>query len=117
MSTFLPKEVLQGLDAARARDLKRKARYRVEMDGKSFKVLKIKDSGFSVDAEEAPHFRGLVDLFDGTRHLTQCLIVASAEENGQMWYEYKWSKTVSDKPPLDFYKAPDAPVGLITDER
>ena len=117
MSTFLPKEVQDGLDAARARDLARKARYRVEMNGQQFKILKLRENGFAVDAEHASHLRGLVDVYDGARHLYQCLIVASSEDNNQMWYEYKRSTVADDKAPLDFYRATDAPAGLITDER
>jgi hypothetical protein len=117
MTTFLPKEVQDGLDAARARDLARKSRYRVSMDGQTHKILKLSENGFSVDAETAPHLRGLVDIFDGTRQLYQCLIVASLEENGQMWYDYKRSTVASDKAPLDFYREPNTPVGYLTDER
>lgn len=117
MTTFLPKEIQDGLDAAHARDLARKARHRVEMDGQSYKVLKLTEKGFAVDAEAAPHLRGLVDVFDGSRQLYQCLIVASSEENGQMWYEYKRNTVATDKAPLDFYREPNAPVGLLTDER
>ena len=113
MTTFLPKEVQEGLDAARARDLARKSRYRVSMDGQTFKVLKLRDSGFAVDAEVAPHLRGLVDLYDGGRQLYQCLVVASSEENGQMWYEFKRNTVASDKAPLDFYREPDAPIALL----
>lgn len=117
MTTFLPKEVQEGLDAARARDLARKARYRVEMDGQRFKILKLRDNGFAVDLEHAAHLRGLVDVYDGARHLYQCLIVASSEDNGQMWYEYKRSTVADDTAPLDFYREPNAPAGLLTDER
>lgn len=117
MTTFLPKEVQDGLDAARARDLARKARYRVEMNGERYPILKLRENGFAVDVEAASHLRGLVDVFDGARHLYQCLIVASSEEDGQMVYEYKRSTVADDKPPLDFYQEPNAPVGYLTDER
>jgi len=117
MTTYLPKEVQEGLDAARARDLARKSRYRVSMDGQTYKVLKLTDKGFAVDAEVAPHLRGLIDIFDGSRQLYQCLIVASTEENGQMWYEYKRNTVAADRPPLDFYREPDAPIALLADER
>jgi len=117
MSTFLPKEVQEGLDAARAKDLARKARYRVEMDGLRFKILRLRENGFSVDVEHAERLRGLVDIYDGARHLYQCLIIASSEENGHMWYEYTRSTVANDKAPLDFYREPNSPAGLITDER
>ena len=117
MTTFLPKEVQDGLDAARAKDLKRKARYRVDMDGQRFHILKLRENGFAVEIEDAEYLRGLVDIYDGSRHLYQCLIVASSEENGHMWYEYKRSTVADDNAPLDFYKEPNAPVGYLTDER
>ena len=117
MTTFLPKEVQEGLDAARARDLARKSRYRVSMDGQTHKVLKLRENGFAVDVEVAPHLRGLVDLYDGGRQLYQCLIVASSEENGQMWYEYKRNTVATDQAPLDFYREPNAPIALLADER
>jgi hypothetical protein len=117
MTTFLPKEVQQGLDAARARDLARKSRHWAEMDGHRHRVQKYTQSGFAVAVEDAPHFRGLVDIYEGDRHVAQALIVASEEEAGQMWYEYKWLKPVTDGPALDFFRAPDAPAGLLTDER
>lgn len=117
MTTFLPKEIQDGLDAARARDLARKARYRVEMDGQTYKILKLRENGFAVDVEAAPHLRGLVDIYDGARQLYQCLIVASSEENGQMWYEYKRNTVAADKAPLDFYRDPQSPIAYLTDDR
>ncbi len=67
----------------------------------------------SVEEENAPQLRGLVDLYDGSRHLSQCLIVASEAEGGEMRYEFKRSTAASDSAPIDFYRAPDAPVGLL----
>ena len=117
MTTFLPKEIQDGLDAARARDLARKSRFRVSMNDQTYKVLKLTEHGFAVDAEAAPHLRGLVDMYDGARQLYQCLIVASSEENGQMWYEYKRNTVAADKAPLDFYREPNAPIALLGDKR
>lgn len=113
MSTFLPKEVQEGLDLARKRDLKKRARLRVHVDDEVYPVLKFWETGFSLDAENAPHLRGLVDLYDGARHLYQCLIVASEEEHGQMLYDFKRNTAAVDKPPLDFARDDDAPVALI----
>ena len=63
-----------------------------------------------------PHLfdlRGFVDLYDGARHLYQCLIVASEEDGGQMRYEFKRSTEARDAAPLDFARDEDAPVALI----
>ena len=113
MTTFLPPEVQAGLDRARKQALKRSSRLRVQVGDAVYPVLRAWDGGFALDAENAPHLRGLVDLMDGTRHMARCLIVASEEEAGEISFEYKRTTEALDRQPLDFYRAPDAPVGLI----
>lgn len=113
MSEFLPKEVREGLEHARKRDRARKSRLRLRVGDETFTVLRLWDKGFALDAEDAPHLRGLVDLYDGARHLSQCLIVASAEEAGQMVYEFKRSTAATDRAPLDYSRDENAPVALI----
>lgn len=113
MTTFLPKEVQLGLDMARKRDLKRKSRLRVAVGDAVFPVLEYKSGGFALDIDNAPKLRGLVDLYDGARHLYQCLIVASEEEGGLMRYEFKRSTAAADKAPLDFVRDENAPIALL----
>lgn len=113
MSTYLPKEVQAGLDAARKKDLAKRSRLRVMADDRIFPVLRFWQTGFALDADDAPQLRGLVDLFDGTRHLYQCLIVTSAEENGERIFEFKRSTAAHDAAPLDFVRPDTAPVALI----
>jgi len=66
-----------------------------------------------VDLQDAPQLRGLVDLYDGSRHLYQCLIVASEEEGGEMRYEFKRNTRAVDSAPLDFERDANKPVALI----
>lgn len=113
MSEFLPKEVREGLEAARKADLKRKSRLRVQVGDEFFPVLRFWENGFALDADHAPHLRGLVDLFDGGRHLYQCLIVASSEEGGEMLFDFKRNTAAVDKAPLDYTRPDNAPVALI----
>ena len=113
MSEFLPKEVREGLEAARKADLKKKSRLRVHAGEEIFPVLRFWDGGFALDMESAPHLRGLVDLYNGGVHLYQCLIVASSEENGEMVYEFKRNTAAVDKAPLDFYRDETAPIALL----
>jgi len=113
MSDFLPKEVREGLELARKRDLLKKSRLRVRVGDDVFPVLRFWESGFSLDAETAPHLRGLVDLYDGSRHLYQCLIIASDAEGGEMVCEFKRSTAAVDKAPLDFVRDENAPVALL----
>ncbi|GHF04617.1 hypothetical protein GCM10016455_27360 [Aliiroseovarius zhejiangensis] len=116
MLEYLPKEVREGLDAARKKDLKKKNRLRIRFNEEVFPILDFWDGGFALDAERAPHLRGLVDLYDGSRHLYQCLIIASEEDNGQMKYEFKWRAEAHDKAPLDFAREENAPVALIEEQ-
>lgn len=113
MTTFVSREVREGLDAARLAGLRKRSRLRVKAGEDVFPVLRLWKSGFSVESEKVPALRGLVDVFDGTNHLCQCLIVASEEEGGEMRYEFKRSTAAASSAPLDFYRDPGAPVGLI----
>ncbi|MEX0310857.1 MAG: hypothetical protein AB3N17_11515 [Tateyamaria sp.] len=115
MSTFVPKEVQAGLDSARLQSLKSASRLRLSADGVTYPVLRMWKTGFSMQAD-APLMRGYVDLYDGAIHLFQCLIVASDEEAGEMHYEFKRLTAVSESPALDFVRAEDAPVALLTNK-
>ena len=75
MTTFLSKELHADLTRAQKDKKVKKSRLRVEFDGALVPVLKLWDNGFSMDIEHAPQLRGLVDIFDGSRHLSQCLII------------------------------------------
>ena len=113
MSEYLPKEVREGLEAARKRDLRRKSRLRVHAGDDIFPVLRFWEGGFALDIENAPHLRGLVDLYDGSRQLYQCLIVASEEATGEMVYEFKRNTAAVDTAPLDFERDETAPIALL----
>lgn len=113
MTTFLPKEVRDGLDAARIASLRKASRLRVQAGDDYFRVLRMWRTGFAVEAETVPALRGLVDLYDGSRHLYQCLIVASEEERGEMVYEFKRNTAATDRAPLDYSRDPDAPIALL----
>lgn len=78
-----------------------------------FPVLRFWHDGFALDAALAPKLRGLVDVYDDSRHVFQCLIMASSEENGQRVYEFKRSTAVRDTAPLDYWRDDDAPVGYL----
>ena len=113
MDIFLSKEVQAGLDAARLAALKKKSRLRVRVGEEVFPVLRMSRTGFSVEAGTVPMLRGAVDLYDGAQHLSRCLIMASEEEGGEMRYEFKRATEAHDSPPVDFYRDPTAPAGLL----
>lgn len=113
MTGYLPKEVLDGLKEARKRDLKRKSRRRVRVGDEVYPILEYAEEGFAVDADIAPQLRGLVDIYDGARHLYQALIVASAQDGDLMRYEYKRNTPASDHAPVDFEQVEIRPAGLL----
>ena len=113
MLEFLPKEIRDGLDAARNRERARKSRLRVQVGEAVFPILRFWHDGFALDATFAPRLRGLVDVYDGARHIFQCLIVASTPEHGELVCEFKRSTAVLDKAPLDYWRDESAPVGYL----
>ena len=116
MEALFSKEIQAGLDQARVQSLKKSSRLRVSVGGNVRPVLRMWKSGFAMEAD-APALRGLVDIFDGSLHLFQCLIVTSEEETGERRYEFKRATAVADKPAVDFEISETAPVGLIEDVR
>jgi hypothetical protein len=114
MLEFLPKEVREGLEAARKRDQKRRSRLRVEVGDAIYPVLRFWQDGFALDADLSPgKLRGLVDVYDGPRHVFQCLIVASSIENGELVCDFKRATAVTGRAPLDFWRREDAPVAYL----
>jgi hypothetical protein len=114
MTEDLPEAVRLGLEAARAAATKRSNRLCVHEGDKIHKVLRMWESGFALAASDAPPLRGYVDLYDGPRHLSSCLVVASpGEEAGERRYEFKRHTPVSDHPAADFERTETAPAALI----
>ncbi|KAJ56947.1 hypothetical protein ACMU_00205 [Actibacterium mucosum KCTC 23349] len=113
MSEFLPKEVREGLEKARKEAMLKKNRLRVQVGEHSYRILRLWHDGFALDSDDTPMFRGLVDIYDGGRHIYQALIVASAEENGERVFEFKRNTAALDKAPLDFERDENAPIALL----
>lgn len=113
MEAHFSPDVMAGLRKARMADAEKKNRLRVHEGDLVHPVLKIWEDGFSMDADEAPHLRGLVDLYDGARHLQQCLVIHSEVEAGVMNYEFKRHTMVSEEAPKDYAVDANAPVALI----
>ncbi|MES2666349.1 MAG: hypothetical protein V4712_09640 [Pseudomonadota bacterium] len=114
MLEFLPKEVREGLEAARKRDLKKRSRLRVQVGEAVYPVLRFWHDGFALDADFSPaKLRGLVDVYDGSRHIFQCLIMASGIEGGELVCDFKRATAVTGQAPLDFWKDPELPAGYL----
>ena len=113
MLEFLPQDVRDGLDVAQRRAAKRRSRLRVQVGEAVYPILRLHEDGMVIDAGMAPHLRGLVDIYDGSRHLCTALIIASTVENGELRCDFKRSTKVTDRPALDFWQDENAPVALL----
>lgn len=112
MLEHLPEDLREGLRLARTRSARR-SRLRVQIGDAVFPVVGLTDSLLTFDIEKAPRLRGLVDVYDGGRHILQALIVASRVEGGLMICDFKRATVVSDRPALDYERDADAPVGYL----
>ncbi len=112
MESVFSKEIQAGLDQARLDGLRKSSRLRVNAGGDLIPVLRMWKTGFAMEAD-APALRGFVDLYDGSIHLFQCLIVTSEEDAGELRYEFKRATAVAETAAVDFEIAENAPVALI----
>jgi hypothetical protein len=114
MTDDLPDAVRRGLEAARAAARKRGNRLCIHDRGEVHRILRQWDGGFALAAGSAAPVRGYVDLYDGPRHLSRCLILATGEErDGERLYEVKVETPVADRPAPDFAIDDAPPAALI----
>ena len=114
MLEYLPEDVRKGLLIGGERQVRRSTRLSVHVGSAVFPLLRLWDGGFAVDSARTPRLRGLVDIFDGQRHLSQCLIVAASDEGGIMAYEFKRETQVAEHAPRDYADDRPAPAsGLL----
>lgn len=114
MSSFLPESVRAELAAAQKQARRRKAQRVVHVGDEAYPILEFAEEGFAVDGADTPRLRGLIDIFDGPRHLYQALIVASAKDGDLMRYEFKRNTAASTTAPVDFERKRDAPIALLS---
>jgi hypothetical protein len=113
MESFLSDEVRVGLEQARKRAAKASKRLCVHVGNDVFRITQTFDNGFSVPADLDTDLRGLVDVYDGPKHLFQCLIVCAELSDDDVHYEYKRTTEAVDQAPVDFVRVEDAPIALL----
>lgn len=113
MLEFLPREVREGLQAALGRERRRGSRLHLQLGDTVYPVLRLWATGLALDARRTGGLRGLVDLYDGPRHLGHCLIVASTVEEDELICEFKTFTVVLDAAPVDFERGEDLPVAFL----
>jgi hypothetical protein len=113
MLEFLPEDVRLGFERARQREDRRNARLRLQVGSAVFPIRRFWSDGFALDANLAPRLRGLVDVYAGSRHAFQCLIVASSVEEGELICGFKRLTPVTGRAPLDFWQREEPPAGYL----
>ena len=114
---YLPKEVRDGLDRARAAAAKRRGRLRVQAGEAWFPITDLTETGFEVALADAPRLRGLVEIHDGARLVRTCLVVAmEPTANGGMRYDFKRATAVRHAAALDYVADRPAPAGYLAAE-
>ncbi len=102
MTEHIAESLRLALHQARIAALRKSSKLCVHDGDRVHPVLRLWEDGFSLAAKTAPILRGHVDLYDGSRHLYQCLVVASRVEEDERVYEFKWHTRVADQAPVDF---------------
>ena len=113
MFQFFSNDLADGLAAANAQKAQRKTRRRLVADGREYPLSNLWHDGLAVDASLTGHLRGLVDVYDGAKHIQQCLIIASEVQAGQLICTFKRATPISDRPALDYERDDNAPVGYL----
>lgn len=113
METHFSPEVMADLKKARLMDTVKKNRLRVRDGETEYPVLKIWENGFSMVGDDSPHLRGFVDLYDGGRHLLQCLVIHAEADGLVMNFEFKRRTVALDSAPKDYVVDENAPVALL----
>lgn len=113
MNDFLPVEVREGLQAARKASLKRADKLCVHDGDDVYRIRRFWGDGLSIDATQGDKLRGRVEIYDGSRHVYQCLIVSSRLEHDEYIFDFKWLHPVSTAPAADFERQTDLPAALL----
>lgn len=113
MTHMLPEAVREGLKQARQAALHRNDRLCVHDGDQVYRVLRFWADGLSIDASHGTKLRGRVEIYDGARHLYQCLIENGQRDGGEAVFDFKWLHPVTDTAPVDFERVGFVPAGLI----
>lgn len=113
MSTFMSREVLEGLALAQTKAMKKKVPMRLRAGEDVYPILNFSENSFSLERGKAPNLRGYVEILDGSRLKYRALIIASKEEANETVFEFKQTTNIATGPALDFETSDDAPVGYL----
>jgi len=89
MEVFLPKGFVPDRGRRQMSRPARVSQLRVEAGGVHYAVLRRWATGFAVVADAAPKLSGIVDLYDGKKHLRQCVVTRREEAGAEVIFTVK----------------------------
>lgn len=107
MDIFLPKGFEAGLAQPRKSHVIGATKLSVKVGQARYPVLRRWATGFAVSAGDVPVLNGVVNLFDGSDHLHQCLITGKDNSNDEILFTIKRENTV------DYGAVTEVEVGLF----
>lgn len=113
MQDELPEAVRKGLEEARRQAMKTRDRLCVHDGDRVYRIRRLWDTGFALEAEGTERLRGRVEIYDGSRHLYQCLVISSDVVGEERVFEFKWTHPVANQPAVDFVREDNAPIALL----
>ena len=113
MLEYLPEGMREALALARKKDMHKGRKLCVHDGDRVYRIRRLWDNGFSLERDTAARLRGRVEIFDGPRHLYQCLVIDSAVKGEERVFDFKWVSSIPDRPPADFVREEFAPMGLL----
>ncbi len=91
----------------------KKHRLRLRSAGREIDIVDAWADGFSIRVSGPQPGRGIVDLFDGARHIRHGLIYQTGTVGDRRIYAFKTAQDPRMAQPADFARAADGPVALI----
>ncbi|QUS36508.1 hypothetical protein [Falsirhodobacter algicola] len=113
MLEYLPDDLREEMRQAAIRKRRRGSRLHIQLGPDVFPLTRLWDRGLSIEAARLTHLRGVVDLFDGPRHIGHCLIVASVIDGDELVCEFKSFQPICDGPPVDFERTAEPVAGFL----
>jgi hypothetical protein len=113
MNDFLPAAVRQGLEEARKRAIRQSHKLSVHDGDDVYRIHRFWEGGFALDAGVADKLRGRVEIYDGSRHLYQALVISSERSGSERVFDFKWVHPVSSTPAVDFVREGPPVAGLL----
>ena len=111
MDIHLPEGMVDHMQSRRKR--KPKAALFVVSDGTRFAVLERWRGGFSTSGDIPQLARGVVDLFEGRKHLSHGLAYLESVKGDTRIYAFKTMQDPTLMPPVDHVRQVPVPAGLL----